>query len=348
MVKELLGTGTPHQGVVGNGSMTACVQPDGNLSSLYWPHLGYAEQLKEASAGVFIESPRSDRFLWLDGDHWEVRQRYLEHSNMIETAYSGNGLQVSRTAFVDPQLDVFLTIFRVSAESKDARDVHLLLYQNPELDETRWGNATFYDAMHDLVIQYHRSTYFSFGAIGRSSSHQCGIDGGKDYARIDCEDGRLENSNSALYRGRRGVDSALAYHIGGVSAGKSRELCYIVAAGGDREQAVARLETARSIGARSLVARSVGHWRSLLKEVRKTGGPIHGLVERSTLALLLLCDRETGGIIASPSTDPDYRYVWPRDAFYVALALDRSGYHDAAARFYLWCRKAQDRTGVLH
>jgi glucoamylase len=78
------------------------------------------------------------------------------------------------------------------------------------------------------------------------------------------------------------------------------------------------------------------------------GGRTRGLVERSSLTLMMLCDRKTGGIIASPSTDPDYRYVWPRDAFYVALALDRSGYHDKAAGFYLWCRGAQDRTGFLH
>lgn len=348
MVHELLGTGTPHQGVVGNGSMTACVQPDGTLRSLYWPRVGYAEQMKKASAGLFLETPRGSRFLWLDGSNWEVRQRYWEHNNIIETRYSGNGIEVSRTAFVDPHLDVYVNVLKLRAHSDDAKDVRLFLYQNPEIEETAWGDATFYDAIHDAIIQYRRSTYFAFGAVEGSNSHQCGVDGGEGDARLDCEDGRLENSDAALYMGRRGVNSAFAYLVGDVPVRKSRSLCYITAAGASREHAVVLLETARSLGARTLLTRSASHWNSLVKRRKRvTTGRIARLVERSVLALLLLCDKETGGIIASPSTDPDYRYVWPRDAFFAALALDRSGYHDRAERFYLWCRKAQDRSGLL-
>jgi hypothetical protein len=44
---EMLGSGTPHQCVLGNGSMTACILPDGNVGSIYWPYQGYAEQMKE-------------------------------------------------------------------------------------------------------------------------------------------------------------------------------------------------------------------------------------------------------------------------------------------------------------
>lgn len=349
MVNELLGRGTPHQGVVGNGGMTACVQPDGNLRSLYWPRLGYAEQMKEALAGIFVESSSGGEFFWLGKDGWEVSQRYLDHSNIIETRYRGNELEVSRTIFIDYQFDTYLALFRVSADRADVKNVRVLLYQDPELEETTWGDATFYDATYDSVIQYRMTTYFAFGSTRRSSSHQCGIDGGGGDARIDCEDGRLGNSDAALYRGRRGVNSALAYDLGAVSAGNPRDLCYIMAAGQDRERATVLLETARSLGAKALMARSVKHWSSLLeRQEHNATGLFPALVERSILALLLLCDRKTGGIIACPSTDPDYRYVWPRDAFYAALALDRSGYHDEAARFYLWCKAAQDRTGVLH
>ena len=347
MVHELLGTGTPHQGVVGNGSMTACIRPDGNLGSIYWPHMGYAEQLKEAAAGVHLGQGKGAKFLWLDVKHWDITQSYRDHCNIIETKYRGNGVSISRASFVDPRLDAFVTTFTVSTASPDSKDVSLLLYQNPELEETKWGNATFYDSVHDSIFQYRRGTYFAFGAVERSESHQCGISGWKDDARADCEDGRLMNSNAALYRGRRGVNSALAYSLGAVSAKRPRSLCYLTTAGGDLERAVVLLETARSMGPSSLTERSVRHWESLVRTKRRTGGHISALVERSILTLLQLCDRKTGGIIASPSTDPDYRYVWPRDAFYVALALDRSGYHEQAERFYMWCTRAQDRSGVL-
>ena len=193
------------------------------------------------------------------------------------------------------------------------------------------------------------STFFAFGSTEKSSAHQCGIDGGGGDARIDCEDGRLANTDAALYRGRRGVNSALAYDLGEVSSGHPKDSCYIVAAGRDRGSAIVNLETARSLGVSSLMDRSVNHWRLMLERRGRAGsGKTAALVERSILTLLLLCDKKTGGIIACPSTDPDYRYVWPRDAFYASLALDRSGYHEEAGRFYLWCKEAQDRSGVLH
>ena len=329
--------------------MTVCVQPDGNLRSLYWPRLGYAEQMKEALTGVYIGPAGGGRLLWLDRNGWDVSQRYRDHCNMIETRYSGNGLEISKTAFVDPHFDAFITVYNVSASSAVVKNVALLVYQDPELEETTWGDATFYEPRHDSIIQYRMSTYFAFGAVEKSSSHQCGVDGGSKDARIDCEDGRLENSDAALYKGRRGVDSAFAYHIGDVSVGKPRTLCYITTVSTDRDRALVLLESARSMGAHSLMDRCENHWRTLArKRVGGRGGPFPRLVERSILALLLLCDKETGGIIACPSTDPDYRYVWPRDAFYAALALDRSGYHYEAERFYLWCRAAQGRSGVLH
>ncbi len=310
--------------------------------------MGYAEQMKESSVGIFIESPTGGRLFWLNSEGWDLEQKYRDHTNIMETRYRGNGLAVSRVAYVDPQLDIFASVFKVSTESSKAKDVHLLLYQNPELEETLWGNATFYDATHDSIVQYRRGTYFAFGAVERSSSHQCGIKGLKDDAQVDCKDGRLENSDAALSRGRRGVNSALGYHIGQVSPGKPRGLCYFVAAGGNLERAEVLLETAKSIGERSMTARAANHWSALAKKIgSKKHGRFSDLVERSVLTLLLLSDRQTGGIVASPSTDPDYRYVWPRDAFYVALALDRSGYHEVAERFYLWCRAAQGRSGAL-
>ena len=348
MVNELLGTGTPHQGVMGNGSMTVCLRPDGNLRCLYWPHLGYAEHMKDAAAGIFVGSPEGGKFRWLDGDQWEVSQKYLRQTNIIETKYHGHGLSVSRASFIDPQLDVFVTLFRVSTEA-ETKSARVLLFQNPELDETRWGDATFYDPMRDVIVQYRRNTYFAFGAAERSESHQCGIGGMGGDARADCEDGRLENTDAALHRGRKGVNSALAYDLGEVAPNHSKSLCYIAAAGEDKERAISLLETTRSIGARPLIARAVDHWKSLLRQGRRRSKvPYHSLVERSLLTLLQLCDRKSGGIIASPSTDPDYRYVWPRDAFYVALALDRSGFHAQPERFYRWCTAAQDRTGALH
>ena len=351
---ELLGTGTSLQGVVGNGRMTACMLPNGTLSALFWPHAGYPQHLKEASTGVFVTGPgdRGGEFVWLDEKSWTVGQRYLAHSNVVETTYEGwGGLLVSKTAFVDHELDVLVCTHRVAGVSDGgARGVRLLQYQNPEMGETRWGDAVFYDQRHDGVLHHYLDTYLAFCSDEQSSSFQCGITDGEGDARADCEDGSLGRTTAALYRGRLGVNSALAYDLGTVGRGISRRLDYFVTAGPTLDLTISAMETARSIGARKLLARTAGHWASSVRRrvPPNLRGPVARLVERSVLVLQLACDRETGGIIACPSIDPDYRYVWPRDGFYAALALDRTGHHAEAARFYSWCTRAQDRTGVLH
>jgi len=58
-----------------------------------------------------------------------------------------------------------------------------------------------------------------------------------------------------------------------------------------------------------------------------------------------LVSQDIGGIVAAPSLDPDYRYVWSRDGTYVAYALDRCGYNDDAAGFYRWCQEVQEPDG---
>ncbi len=60
-----------------------------------------------------------------------------------------------------------------------------------------------------------------------------------------------------------------------------------------------------------------------------------------------------GGIIASSDTDmlhhgrDTYSYVWPRDAAVIASALDISGYHDVATRFFTFITKCIEPGGYL-
>jgi GH15 family glucan-1,4-alpha-glucosidase len=74
------------------------------------------------------------------------------------------------------------------------------------------------------------------------------------------------------------------------------------------------------------------------------------VVRRSLLTLRMLTDRETGGIVAAPTTslpeDPggernwDYRYCWLRDAALTIGALIRAGHVDEAQLWRAWLLRA--------
>jgi GH15 family glucan-1,4-alpha-glucosidase len=98
-------------------------------------------------------------------------------------------------------------------------------------------------------------------------------------------------------------------------------------------------------------------WRVWVSQLRYTG-PYHKQVERSALALKLLTDVETGGIIAAPTSSLpevlggvrnwDYRYVWLRDAAFTLAALEEVGHHEEADNFMRFLKRASRHESNQH
>lgn len=90
---------------------------------------------------------------------------------------------------------------------------------------------------------------------------------------------------------------------------------------------------------------TVGYWRRWSARMTYTGR-WREMVERSALALGLLTDERTGGVLAAGTTSLpevvggsrnwDYRYVWVRDAAFAVYALSELGYRAEADAFTSW------------
>jgi GH15 family glucan-1,4-alpha-glucosidase len=86
----------------------------------------------------------------------------------------------------------------------------------------------------------------------------------------------------------------------------------------------------------------------------------HGLPEKiiktyyDSLFVLRAHMDHKGGIVASLDSDmllygkDAYNYVWPRDAAFVAIALDKAGYSSITKKFYEFCLEVIHKDGYLH
>ncbi|WP_160110411.1 glycoside hydrolase family 15 protein, partial [Caballeronia arvi] len=82
----------------------------------------------------------------------------------------------------------------------------------------------------------------------------------------------------------------------------------------------------------------------------KVGGLYREAIQRSLVVLKALSDRETGAIVAAPTSSLpeafggernwDYRFCWLRDASFTLLALVNGGYRDEAANWRDWVVRA--------
>ena len=103
------------------------------------------------------------------------------------------------------------------------------------------------------------------------------------------------------------------------------------------------------LGVNEGVGPTVAHWEEWAARCDYSG-PYRDAMVRSLLVLRLLTDRETGGIVAAPTTSLpeqfggprnwDYRYCWLRDASLTLEALLRSGYQDETTLWRNWLLRA--------
>lgn len=139
-----------------------------------------------------------------------------------------------------------------------------------------------------------------------------------------------------------------------LAPGQSRRLTLTVAYGLTPAEAV---ENWRSAPVDDLAAEQA-FWRRWLAKVRRPKLPPGDLLEayyRGLLAIKLVCHRETGAILAAPTAsfpavpgghdNWDYRYVWIRDGYICARALDAAGLHEEARAFYEFCLRLQGPDG---
>jgi glucoamylase len=340
------------QGVIGNGQMLATIGKRGELRHLFWPTIDYPQHVLGSLPGIFYSNKSTSKFGWLTDFPWEQKQEYVADTNVLLSFFENSeaGLSVTATDFVLPDVNVLVRNFMFKNTSPNDVFLRFFYYNDVALSETDIDDAAYYLQQEDAIIHYKRNIYFLYGSPTKSSGHQCGVHGERSDAFNDAYDSKLSGGSLVLYDGSRAVNSCLSWEIGNIQNGKTKTLTVFIVLGSDEKQVLKFFEESRSVEIEALSKRTEEFWKKWISSFTRDFGheTLNRIMKRSLLLLKLLIDKNHGGIVAAPCMEPEYRFCWPRDATYVAYALDMCGFHDEAERFYKWCQRAQEKEGGLY
>jgi len=295
--------------VLGNGRLTVLLDKNFYVADLYYPYVG---RYNHAFGGRFKVGVWHDgKFAWLESMEKSVEMEGLT----ARMRAKWDGLDVEFHDFVDFGRDVYVR----RVDIRGGGLVRVLFYQDFRVMEAPQGDTAFYDPEADAVIHYKEGYWFLVGSSHQLYEYNIGRRDAGVVLR-DCEDGTLGKNPIA----QGSVDSAVSIAY--------PSFYYWIVAGRSREDV---LEVHRSLRAKPQYyeRRNVGYWRAIAERHQER-------LAAQSVAVLLAHIGDNGAIAASLDTDilrfnlDTYAYVWPRDAAYVAMALDEYGYTAVTKKFY--------------
>ncbi len=307
---------------IGNLRTAALVAPDGSIDWACLPDFDGPSVF-----AALLDHDRGGRFRICLADGGQGEQRYVIHTNVVETIFQSASGRLVLSDFMPLRGDL-----NDAARSEAEPGIwRLLQAEGGQVEvDVEWSPRPDY-ARRDVEIER-----LGGGAVARAADFSYVLEG----LRGEEVDGA---SISSAGDGRPVLRARLR-----LDAGEWRA---IVCAPRDEPREV-DLDKAR--GWRS---DTIDAWRRWLHKIgvaeRAWARPYQDLVTRAELVLKLMC-YPTGAIVAAPTASLpeeiggvrnwDYRYSWIRDAGLTVRALHAVGHEDEASAFILWAERMAAQT----
>jgi glucoamylase len=352
-------------GIIGNGALLAKVRADGAMTEAFYPSIGFFRHIVQSQFGVYVVD--QEECLWFAGPDFQVEQRYLDETNVLQTSFLRPGLRGLILDFVHPELPGIVRTLEIQNTGREPLTLAPFHTEASSVADHKgeFGyNVAYYNRLGNHVVRYRghpwdkaveAQTVLLISSNPPAESYQCGVsyqdEGPGLDAFADVRDGLL-SGNRYAFSDPSGTTTALMWQRT-VEPGATISVTVLIVAGMSLFDAEDTLNDLRRQHPDQLLGEAVSYWRNWIEKGRRSLPLLHDarledLYLRSLLLLKLLQDRKFGALIAAPTLEPDYRYCWPRDAVYLAWALDRCGYHDEARLFYRWCQRTQMHDGLWY
>lgn len=352
-------------GLVGNGELLARVRADGAVTEAYYPSIGFFRHIIQSQFGAYVRE--KEHCFWFSAPECQTEQRYLEDTNVLLTRCMRPGLSAQIRDFVHPEQPAIIRLLEVRNTGGEPLTLDLFHTEASSVADHKAEfsyNVAYYNRLGNHIVRYRGHPWnnavesqvvWLVSGLPAPESFQCGVsyqeEGDGVDAFLDVQDGELQENPYAAGE-PSGTTSALMWRRQ-LLPGETVSVSVIIVAGMSLFDAEERLAAVAGHPPDRLLGETVSYWRGWLERGKRTLPQLHDarleeLYLRSLLLLKLLQDRNCGSLIAAPTLDPDYRYCWPRDAVYLAWALDCCGYHEEARKFYRWCQRTQMHDGLWY
>lgn len=348
----------PRALVLGNGEFSVCLDESGFVRDMFFPYVGLENHVlgKKHRIGVMVDG----MFSWLDDQSWDISLGYKPESMIGQLVCRNNRLQLSLVMedVVYNESNVFLRQVDVYNHAEHSRQVQLFFGQEFLISENKQRNTGFYDPTHATIVHYKGRRVFVVG--GRTSDGR-GIDDytigmfdfdGKEGSFRDAEDGKL--SRNAVEHGS--VDSVVRFTLQCESKLKC-QMFYWISAGKNLDQAYALNAMVHAKKPENMIHSTEQYWNAW---ITKQKWDLSFLTQEqkklfdTSLFILRSHTDNRGSIVASLDSTimeygkDDYAYMWPRDASFIAMILDRAGYDEVTKPFFTFCQNVLHPDGYLH
>ncbi|ABW00944.1 glycoside hydrolase family 15 protein [Caldivirga maquilingensis] len=320
------------QSIVGNDSMLAVIGGRGELRYLFYPTKSFPQNIHSSLPGIY----RRGYFSWLT-DWSDIKQRYAA-PGILETVFKSGDASVKVMDFVLHSESVLIRRFEFSIPG----EFSFIYYTSPQLWETHNADAAYFDERYGAIVDYKRGLTLVVSGDRIPNEYQIGQLGADSDAFTDAYDGRLNMNKLSIYEGFRGVNFALLWRL---RDNETLTIYFILDK--SEEAALRELAKIKSMDCYILSHSVAEHWEGWINKIKLNGVISEEMIKHSAYVIKMLQDSE-GAFIAAPTLWPDYRYCWPRDAAYSAMALDILGYHDEAFKFINWVVKSQGENGAFY
>lgn len=348
----------PRALVLGNGTSLVCLDEFGFVRDMYFPYVGLENHVlgKKHRIGIWVDGV----FSWVDDGSWEISLGYQPETMVGYLVCKNPRLQVSLVMedVVYNEADVFMRKVDVYNHSGKKVDIKVFFTQVFFISENKKRNTAFYDPTHNAVVHYKGRRVF---IVNGRTEHGNGIDQysvgafefeGKEGSWRDAEDGQL--GQNAVEHGS--VDSVIRFCTSCEGKDKST-IYYWIAMGKSLDDAYELNSMVLRKTPAGMLHSTESFWNAWLNKKHFNTGLLSKEQKKlfdNSLFILRAHTDNRGSIIASADSlmmeygKDDYAYMWPRDAAFIVMTLDRAGYTEVTKAFFEFCKDVLHQDGYLH